>query len=220
MKNYLQISWKTETIPFLVIAFMFVASIIFYNSFPETVPVHWNLAGQADGWSGRTFGAFFIPCLTVGLYALFLFIPNIDPNKENFKIFAKQYHYFKSGLLVFMAAMYLITGLNGMDIRVPIDFYMPFLIGVGIMLMGLTLSKVKQNYTFGIRLPWTLANANNWDRTHKFGGKMFFLGGLLLAISGFFKGTPTKIIMFAAFILLMVTTCFYSYYIYLKGNKK
>jgi len=58
-------------LPFIAIPFV-------WSHLPEQIPTHWNLQGQVDDYSSKTFGLFFIPVLNIGLYLLFLYLPKID----------------------------------------------------------------------------------------------------------------------------------------------
>ena len=40
------------------------------------------------------------------------------------------------------------------------------------------------NYFCGIKTPWALADEENWRRTHRFAGPMWFWGGLAVALCG------------------------------------
>lgn len=33
--------------------------------------------------------------------------------------------------------------------------------------------KLKQNYTIGIKVPWTLNSEENWNMTHRMAGKVY-----------------------------------------------
>lgn len=53
-----------------------------------------------------------------------------------------------------------------------------------LLAIGNYLGKARQNAVFGIRTPWTLADASVWDKTHRFTGRGMVLGGLaLIALS-------------------------------------
>jgi len=49
------------------------------------------------------------------------------------------------------------------------------MLGIAVLFffLGSMMPKLKQNYTIGIRLPWTLHSEIVWDKTHQFGGKLF-----------------------------------------------
>lgn len=63
----------------------------------------------------------------------------------------------------------------------------PAAIATGVLLaaVGNYLGKARRNAAFGIRTPWTLAEAGVWDRTHRFTGLLMVLGGAALVVLGF-----------------------------------
>jgi len=63
------------------------------------------------------------------------------------------------------------------------DTTMPILVGLMFVLIGGSLGHVRSNYFFGIRTPWTLSSDLSWDKTHKLGGKLFVILGLIFMVS-------------------------------------
>lgn len=77
-----------------------------------------------------------------------------------------------------------ITYLIALGIKVNISAAVSILMGTLFILLGNYLPKLRQNYTIGIKLPWTLCSEENWCRTHRLGGKLFIIGGILVALDG------------------------------------
>lgn len=216
MNNPIKINFKTEIFSVCVLLLTVIASFYFYNNFPESVPVHWNFAGVADRWSGSMMAAFIIPGVMIFMYVMFLFLPLLDPKKDRYVEFAKTYLMFRNLILAFMAFIYLISSLNGLGYNFPIEIYVPGAVGVLFVVMGKYLPSVKSNWFVGIRTPWTLSSEEVWNKTHKFGGKIFIGAGLLMMIEGilpseFRLGTFIFIIA-----LMLLGTIGSSYYFYIK----
>ena len=68
------------------------------------------------------------------------------------------------------------------------EVVMTVLIGVIFTIIGNYLPKCKQNYTIGIKIPWTLNNEENWNKTHRFAGWLWTVCGILIMLTGFFGG--------------------------------
>ena len=81
--------------------------------------------------------------------------------------------------IVLFGLMYAVA--MGMDIAV--NAIMPLILGVVFVVVGNYLPKCRQNYTIGIKLPWTFQSEENWNKTHRFGGKLMVLAGFLLMLS-------------------------------------
>jgi uncharacterized membrane protein len=58
-------------------------------------------------------------------------------------------------------------------------------IGLVLVLIGNQLGKSRSMYMVGIRTPWTLASEDVWIQTHRLGGKLMVLGGLLIVAASF-----------------------------------
>jgi len=87
-------------------------------------------------------------------------------------------------------------------------------VGLVLAIVGNYLPKCKQSYTIGIKIPWTLSSEENWNRTHRFAGRIWVAGGLLLMLTGFVGGFW----IFLGVVLVMVfAPCIYSYILHRKG---
>ena len=77
-----------------------------------------------------------------------------------------------------------------------------FILGGGFIIIGNYLPKIKQNYYLGIKLPWTYASEDIWNKTHRLGGKVWFVGGILLLLNAMLKIKYVEIVIFLAMILI------------------
>ena len=72
--------WLILLMPFLYIPFI-------WDKLPDSIPIHWNMRGEVDKYSSKTFGTLFLPLLNIGMYVLLLLLPKIDPRKRNYQYF-------------------------------------------------------------------------------------------------------------------------------------
>lgn len=203
---------KSEIIPIIFLFLCLILSFYFYSNFPDRVAIHWNADGEIDGYSGRAFAAFFFPLLNIAIYLLMLFVPYADPRKKNYKKFENVYHIVKGALAVFLTAVYLVVGLNGLNYTMPINIVIPAGAGLLFIVIGTYLGKIKPNWFLGIRTPWTLSSDMVWEKTHRFGSKVFLFGGILIILSAFFPHYFGWFI--GLFILMIFSVILYSYLIY------
>lgn len=63
------------------------------------------------------------------------------------------------------------------------------------IMIGNVLPKLKQNGLVGIRTPWTLASKNNWYKTHRMGGKIVFITGIISLSSCRAFRSPASILL-------------------------
>ncbi|MFH0892166.1 MAG: SdpI family protein [Candidatus Falkowbacteria bacterium] len=211
---------KTEIIPVLGVAAAVISSFYFYAHFPERVPMHWNAAGEIDGWGSRWVGAFLIPIVILGMYLLFLGIPYLDPKKDRYEQFRKVYHVFKGFIVTFMAIIYFLTSFSALGGDINIGLWVPGMVGVLFILLGNYMGKIKPNWFMGIRTPWTLSSEEVWNKTHRFGGKIFMLAGLVFLAMNWMPVSWRAPLFMADMIFILLGTVVYSYVVYLLENKK
>jgi len=216
MSNPIKPTIKTEVLPVLLIIITGLASIYFYSIFPEQVPMHWNMAGEIDDWGSKTTGAFMLPTVMLGIYILFLVLPYMDPRKKRYEQFAKFYHGFKAVILIFMAIMYFLIAANTLGYNINIRIWVPILVGLLFILIGNYMGKIKPNWFMGIRTPWTLSNEDVWNKTHRMGGKLFILGGLLMILTPWLAPTAQLYLFIFIILLLSLGTMGYSFWLYKK----
>jgi len=210
---------KTELPAILIIILSVVLSIFFYYKLPEVVVTHWSLAGEPNGWMSRLWASVMLPAMTIGIYLMFLGLPYLDPKKERYANFAKIYHIFKNVILLFLVLILIISNLNNLGYNLPVNIYIPGLIGILFVIMGNYFGKIKQNWFMGIRTPWTLSSNEVWNKTHRMGGKLFILGGVLIAVSGIAPITWRLPLFILAITILVVGTFGYSYFVYYNEKK-
>lgn len=195
----------------------FACLAIIWNSVPATVALHFNSSMEPDRMGNKNelwLSTGILAAVSIGVYFLLRNLYRIDPKRagitpsETFKKLA-------IGLVLFMTALNFLLIVSSVKGAVVFKNYMfPFL-GVMFAFIGNYMNNVKPNYFAGFRLPWTLSDDENWRKTHHLAGKLWFVGGLLIAVAGFI--IPLKI-MLAAFIAITViitlVPAIYSYKIF------
>jgi uncharacterized membrane protein len=88
---------------------------------------------------------------------------------------------------------------------------------IGWILLGNVIPKVKQNVLLGIRNYWTLKSENVWYKTHRFGGRIFIISGIISCIVCllFLEGMATLYFSMGFTIgAVLILTTIYSYRVY------
>lgn len=202
-----------------IILAAFAVGIYLYPQLPEKMATHWNARGEADGYSGKLFGAFFVPAIMAIFGAILHFIPKIDPLGKNIVEFKNYYENFILIMLGFMLAVYLQTLLWSLGTQIPPNLTFPILIGALFFYLGHMLEKSKMNWSIDIRTPWTLSSEKVWEKTHKVGGKMFKASALISFAGVFFGEYAIWFILFPV-LLTAAFTFIYSYLEYKKEAQK
>jgi uncharacterized membrane protein len=153
------------------------------NRLPERVPIHWNAQGRVDGWTDPLVAVLSAPVFLAGFWLLMLVLPRIDPRRRNYPAFRETFMLFVNAVTLFLATIHVgvLGHALGWDVSVP----RVIAIASGIMLavMGNELGRVQPNWFVGIRTPWTLSDPEVWRRTHRVGGRVFVLAGLVIVVA-------------------------------------
>lgn len=108
-------------------------------------------------------------------------------------------------------------------VEIGIDSYTVLMVvlllsfGLLFLICGNLFPKIRQNSTIGIRVKWTLENEDNWNATHRFGGKVWVGGGLLCMICALFPDSDVMLLLFIVVVLVLAfLPMWYSYHYYRK----
>lgn len=202
-----------------------LAQLALLPQLPARMPIHWNTAGNVDGWGSPLVQAALaaLPLLLLGLlYAC----PRMDPRGANFKSFGGLWIGF---VLAFTLFMLLVSWLPIATVfgllpqkGSPVGVLICTALGTIFIALGNYMPRIRQNYSFGCRTPWALADANNWRLTHRFAGRTFVVMGAALIVSGIVSTRLPDLAL--ALVLVPVfagtgATFLYSYLVFRKGNQ-
>ncbi len=171
-----------KEIPFLLIAVLpFIYLAFIWNNLPDKIPMHWNGSGEIDRWGDKSELFMMLFMLTGISYFVFLIIPYIDP-KQKLQNMGNKLNNLRLILGLFMSALaiYILYSVQQKTSNPVLIFP---LIGLLFAFLGNYFKTIKPNYFIGIRTPWTLENEDVWKKTHLLGGKLWFVGGLLMAMT-------------------------------------
>lgn len=197
----------------LIILSLVVGALV-YGDLPERVPSHWNIHGEIDGYSGRFFGAFGMPLLTLGLYILMVFLPRIDPKRANYGKFIGAYNIFMILFVLFMLSLHALILLAAFGYQIDIGVIVRIGLGILFIVTGNYMTRVRHNYFFGIKTPWTLASEKVWVKTHRLGGLLFVAAGILSIISIFLGPEVGFFLTIGSLIGASVISMVYSYFVF------
>jgi len=197
----------------------FAASIILWPRLPSSMPIHWNAAGQPDNYGSRLIGAFLLPVIAVGIYFMFDVLPRIDPRRRNYQRFADTYRFLRSLLILFMVFVHALTlyaVVYGGDFLNSSVMFVA--VGLLFLLLGNYMPRFRPTWFVGIRTPWTLSSDRIWRKTHRLGGRLFFLVGLVLIVSAWLPPAWTLYVLLGATLVAAVVPIAYSYWLYQQGE--
>lgn len=199
----------------------FLGLLLIYPRLPETIPVHFNFHGTADDYGPKS-TIFPLGLLPLGMCLLFWVLPKIDPKYQNYAKHESTYSLITIAITVFMIVInWSIVG-KALGADLPVNFIVPGLLGILFIILGNFLPRFRPNYFIGIRTPWTLDNEYVWKKTHKFGGIMFCIMGLILLLMPLLPFSNEFGTVFAVTLILAasLSISLYSYLVYRKSGGK
>ena len=191
---------KILIITSIIILLPMLAGLILWNQLPTEIPFHWNAAGEVDGWASKPVAVFVPSAAMLALQWLCVIVTSTDPKKQNHPQKVVHLVFWLIPLLtVVLSALVYATALGG---SVRVEVLMPILLGVIFIAIGNYMPKCKQNYTIGIKIPWTLASEENWNRTHRLAGWIWVGGGVVMMLAGFFNLFWLTMVVIAIMVLI------------------
>jgi uncharacterized membrane protein len=161
---------------YLAILFIIAGAILSYAVYgylPDKAITHWGLNNKPNGYMDKTTALLIFPLLTLGLTILFYVLPKIDPLYKNIAPIKKTYYYFIAAFAGFLLYVHIAVIAINLGAMANLGSILSAGLAGLIYYAGVLLGKTKRNYTIGVRIPWTLNNDNNWDKTHKLASKLF-----------------------------------------------
>jgi uncharacterized membrane protein len=198
----------------LVLGASLVFAVVVFPSLPARIPSHWNVHGQVDGWMPRWPGAVLMPLVGVGIWLLLFGLRRIDPRKAHYERFDETYWIFLNVLSVYFALFTVLT--LGAALGWPIDMGRAVLLTVAVLFIALGnyLPRIRSNWWMGIRTPWTLESEEVWRKTHRLGGRLFVIGGLVAAVGALLPAPVQMWVAVAGLMLAGFIPVVYSYFAY------
>lgn len=214
---------KPLMISLISILIMIAISTYVWLNLPdmEHYPLHWNAAGEADRFGSRNqvlINLAIFPLTGVIMTAFFLALPKIEPLRDNLLASLKAYNLvwisimiFNIGLTYLIARTYIAP--DGAALAVS-PRVIVISISVLFIAIGNVMGKVRQNFFFGIRTPWTLSSELSWEKTHRIGGRLFVLVGLISIVAAISKPAIALHVFTALMIAMVIVLCAYSYLVW------
>lgn len=200
---------------FLMFIIPIILGIIYYKQLPNEMAVHFNNQNVADGFAPKWFALFALPLFMILVHGFSLFVIQNDPKKDGHSKVVKRIMYWFIPVLTIFMEINLIA--YGLDKAFNITTYVLVGLGIFTMILGNYLPKSRQNFSVGIKLPWTLSSEENWNRTHLMAGKVWLVSGLLMILL-VILGYPNMVIVIV-FAMAIIPTI-YSYRLYKKSQRQ
>jgi uncharacterized membrane protein len=186
------------------------------------IAVHFDAHGRANGFAPKTFGLTLMPAVGALVLALLRLLPAIVPKRSALLASAASYGATMMALqAVFLATQAALVA-HAFDPAFDVLSFTTVAVGLLLVVVGNVLGKVRHNFVFGVRTPWTLASERVWDKTHRFTGRLMVAAGALLAIGGAFapKGGVQVALMVACAAGPALAGTFWSWRLYQNESRE
>ena len=187
--------------------------------------IHWNVDGVADGFAGRE--ALLLLPIIFGITALLIALSiRFDPKRANIVRSAEAIGYVGMGLVLLFAVTQSAIINSGYGEAARLDHAVPIVLGALFVLLGYAMPQIKQNYTIGVRLPWTLESVAAWDAAHISVGRAWIVTGAVTALLGVIPtsivdlGAAPLLVFFAGLVSSVIAATYVAYTTFSAGKRR
>ena len=202
---------KTMILTSIVMLLPILIGVLLWDRLPEQVATHFDFEGNPNGWTSRGFTVFGIPLFLLVCQWIAAVATLSDPKHKNLSE------------KVFKLILWLVPIVSLILVFVTYGYALGYetsegsiafaIMGIFFIVIGNYLPKCRQNYTVGIKIPWTLHDEENWNHTHRMAGYLWMLGGLIMLANIFLKWDWLFAVVLAVAVLVPMI---YSYLYYRK----
>jgi uncharacterized membrane protein len=203
----------------LILAIPVIYLALTWNNYPGIIPTHWNIHGEVDNYGSKNY-LLIMMGINFGVYLLTLIIPKIDPRKKNYALFWDTYYKFRFCIVLFLAVISGLIMAEAGGANLKMDKIMVIAISLLFIVLGNYMGKLRPNFFFGIRTPWTIDNEEVWRRTHFMAGRIWFWTGLVcLVIAFFLPSRLAPILIVPVIVAISIIPIVYSFIIFKRLKK-
>lgn len=213
MKNKLRLVTSS-----LLVILPILVGVIFWESLPDQIATHWGPDGNPDVWSSKAFAVFALPAFLLAIHWLCIIANTLDKKNRNQNPKLLGLIHWLVPVISLAANSMVYTTALGKEIDVML--FLPIIMGVLFLIIGNYLPKCTQSRTVGIKIKWTLDDEENWNATHRLGGKVWVIGAVVILLCVFLPAEIAVWVMIAVTLAMALIPIIYSYCLYRKKNGK
>ena len=198
----------------IVILLPILLGLFLWDRLPDQMVTHWGFDGTPNGWSSKTFAVFGLPLFLLVIHWICTIATSADPKNKILNPKMMKLIFWICPIVSVFCSVSIYAEALGLDFN--IEMIGAVFTSVVFIVIGNYLPKCQQNYTVGIKLPWTLHSTENWNRTHRFAGPVWIICGILMFFSLFMK---SEALMLTVILVAVLLPTLYSYFYYVKHEK-
>ena len=200
---------KTMILTSIVMLLPILIGVLLWDRLPEQVATHFDFEGNPNGWMSRGFTVFGIPLCLLACQWIVAAATLSDPKHKNLseKVFRMILWFIPLVSIILTVVCYgYELGYDTSNGNIAFA-----ILGILFLVVGNYLPKCRQNYTMGIKLPWTLHDEENWNHTHRMAGYLWMATGLIM-LANIFLRWDWLVPVVLAMAVLVPTVYSYLYY--------
>lgn len=221
--------WVVSALP-LVITALVVAKL------PDSVPMHYDLAGNIDRWGSRYENFIFpgiILCMSLGWWLLLRHYEKKaacapkEKDRAEAASNGKVLFWVAMGMAVLFGVMqcgYLYSSLIGsgegaQSMAVDVGKLTNVGLGLFLIVLGNVMPKAKRNSMVGLRTVWSMENDRTWAASNRVGGKLMLGAGALTVVAGVcLSGLAGTAVMLVLLLSAAIASMAYSHRVWKKDR--
>jgi len=212
---------KLYAIFYGIIILSVVGTAILLMFSTDTVPVHYNFAGEADRF-GSKYENLIFPLIDIIMGTFFILFAKLQ-RKKGMATNEKILLYAGISTLLFFVALgfYFILKAIRYDpaataaVSIDATKFTGIAVGILLIVLGNIMPKMRRNAMFGLRTKWSLSNDSVWQKSQRFGGISSVLCGLIMIVtSAFVSGVWNLLVMTVAITVWLILCIVASYHYY------
>lgn len=200
----------------IIIFLPLIITLISWGYLPDAIPINYGGNGQVTRW-GNKYEALIIPIIGIVISLISFVVTNHVASdlkhKNNIKIL-KNFNLMVAITFNVLTISFLLSSFKQtMNVNNTFSSKLIYIVfGIWFIILGNYLPKCEKNSVVGIRTVMTLSSDEIWFKTHKFGGKVIVIFGVIFTVASLF--IPTNIAMPILIISLLIIIIIV--YIYIK----
>ena len=209
---------KTFFYTLLISAASLILGLMFWSSIPQSMPVHWDAMGNANGFAPKALGLFLMPACSALTAAILLAVAAKSKDRRNDRALQR----IAILISIFMFSMQALMVHAAMKTDFVFSMSL-FLVALGALVaaVGTTMPMLHPNIIAGVRTPWNNSSDINWQVTHRAAKWCMIAGGVVAAGAGLLLTPPSAFwVGFAAILLGSVAPIGVSYTVHCVQNER
>ena len=197
----------------LISLFPLVYQAMVWDKIPTSIALHYNekfqpdrIGNKSELWILTSILAF----VSIAGYLMLAYIPR--PSKNESQESANAFIKIAAGIACFITALSILIITSTYNSSLALEKFIFPLIGLLFAYMGYYMNRIQRNYFAGFRLPWTMMDEVNWEKTHHLASRIWLGGGIFITIISLM--IPSEFILPIFIVLTLILVIIPSVYSY------